>query len=67
MASTKSVMLSAISHGEISWKKARAGYRKYDESNVPMKLEDIYEDARRYKERCLMLQELEKMGNIQSI
>jgi hypothetical protein len=56
-------MLSAISHGEISWKKARAGYRKYDESNVPMKLEDIYEDARRYKERCLMLQELEKMVN----
>ena len=63
LASTKSVMLSAISHGEISWKKARAGYRKYDESNVPMKLEDIYEDARRYKERCLMLQELEKMVN----
>lgn len=60
LASTKSVMLSAISHGEVSWKKARVGYRKYDESNVPMKLEDIYEDARRYKERCLILQELEK-------
>ena len=63
LASTKSVMLSAISHGEISWKKARAGYRKYDESNIPMKIEDIYEDARRYKERCLMLQELDKMVN----
>ena len=63
LASTKSIMLSTISHGEISWKKARAGYRKYDESNVPMKLEDIYEDARRYKERCLMLQELGKMVN----
>lgn len=60
LASTKSVMLSAISHGEVSWKKARAGYRKYDESNVPMELEDIYEDARCYKERCLKLQELEK-------
>ena len=36
---------------------------KYDESNVPMKLEDIYEDARRYKERCLMLQELDKLEN----
>ena len=62
LASTKSVMLSAISHGEVSWKNARAGYRKYDESNVPMKIEDIYEDARRYKERCLKLQELEKLG-----
>ena len=61
LASTKSVMLSAISHGEMSWKKARAGYRKYDESNVPMKLEDMYEDALRYKERCLMLQELDKL------
>ena len=61
LASTKSVMLSAISHGEMSWKKARAGYRKYDESNVPMKLEDMYEDAHRYKERCLMLQELDKL------
>lgn len=55
LASTKSVMLSAISHGEISWKKARVGYRKFEESNVPMKLEDIYEDARRYKKRCVML------------
>ena len=61
LASTKSVMLSAISHGEMSWKKARAGYRKYDESNVPMKQEDMYEDALRYKERCLMLQELDKL------
>ena len=61
LASSKSVMLSAISHGEMSWKKARAGYRKYDESNVPMKLEDMYEDALRYKERCLMLQELDKL------
>jgi hypothetical protein len=58
LASTKSVMLSAISHGELSWKRARVGYGKYDESDVPMKLEDIMEDALRYKERCRMLQEL---------
>lgn len=60
LAPTKSVMLSAISHGELSWKRARVGYGKYDESDVPMKLEDIFEDAQRYKERCLMLQTLKK-------
>lgn len=58
LASTKSIMLSAISHGEMSWKRARVGYGKYDESDVPMKLDDIIEDARRYKQRCLMLQNL---------
>jgi len=60
LAPTKSVMLSAISHGELSWKRARAGYGKYDESDIPMKFEDIVEDARRYKERCRMLEELSK-------
>jgi len=58
LAPTKSVMLSVISHGELSWKRARVGYGKYDESDVPMKYEDIVEDARRYKERCLKLKEL---------
>lgn len=58
LASTKSVMLSVISHGELSWKRARMGYGKYEESDVPMKLEDIIEDARRYKERCFKLQQL---------
>ena len=60
LAATKSIMLSAISHGELSWKKARVGYGKYEESDVPMKLEDIMEDALRYKQRCQMLQELNK-------
>ena len=59
LASTKSIMLSAISHGELSWKRARIGCGKYEESDVPMKLEDIFEDAQRYKERCLMLQQLD--------
>ena len=60
LASTKSIRLSAISHGELSWKRARVGYGKYEESDVPMKLEDILEDAMRYKQRCQMLQELKK-------
>ena len=58
LAPTKSIMLSVISHGELSWKRARKGYGKYDESDVPMKFEDIVEDALRYRERCLRLQEL---------
>jgi uncharacterized phage-associated protein len=62
-APSKSVMLSAISHGELSWKRARVGYGKYDESDVVMKLEDITEDAMRYKERCMKLEELNKSGN----
>jgi hypothetical protein len=63
LASTKSVMLSAISHGELSWKRARVGYGKYDESDVPMKLEDITEDAERYKKRCEMLLALNSSEN----
>ena len=63
LAPTKSVMLSAISHGELSWKRARVGYGKYDESDVPMKLEDIIEDAERYKERCAMLLALNSSEN----
>lgn len=62
LASTKSVMLSVISHGELSWKRARAGYGKYEESDVPMKLDDIIEDARRYKTRCFMLSQIDKVG-----
>lgn len=63
LASTKSVMLSAISHGELSWKRARVGYGKYEESDVPMKLEDIREDAERYRLRCQMLQEFNQNVN----
>lgn len=40
------------------------GYGKYDESDVPMKLEDIMEDAQRYRERCLMLEKLDKSEKI---
>lgn len=58
LAGSSSLMLVSISHGELSWKRARKGYGKYDPSDVPMKLEDIKEDARRYKERCQKLQML---------
>lgn len=47
--------LVSISHSELSWKRAREGYGKYESSDVPMKLGDIREDAERYKERLAML------------
>ena len=47
--------LVSISHGELSWKRARQGYSKYESSDVPMKLDDIREDAERYKERTMKL------------
>ena len=37
------------SHSELSWERARAGFGEYDASDVPMKLEDIREDAERAK------------------
>lgn len=54
-AKSKPLTLVSISHGEQSWKRARKGYTKYESSDVPMKLEDIREDAERYKERCMIL------------
>ena len=44
-APKKSMSLVTLSHGERSWLRARNGYAKYDRSDVPMKLSDIYEDA----------------------
>lgn len=55
LAGSKPLTLVSISHGEESWKRARVGYGKYDSSDVPMKLEDIREDAERYKERVAKL------------
>lgn len=54
-AKSKPMTLVSISHGELSWKRARKGYTKYESSDIPMKLDDIREDAERYKERCMML------------
>lgn len=33
------------SHCQKSWQRARVGYGKYDRSDVPMKMSDMYEDA----------------------
>ncbi len=47
----KTMSLVTLSHAEQSWRRARAGYDKYDRSDVPMQLSDIYEDAERIKKR----------------
>ena len=46
-----------IYNSELSWKRARVGYGKYDSSDVPMKLDDIREDAMNYNymERLTLL------------
>ncbi|MBD5275465.1 MAG: SocA family protein [Bacteroides sp.] len=50
-APKKTMNLVSLAHGEKSWTRARTGYGKYDRSDVPMKLSDIYEDAEYRKER----------------
>ncbi len=50
-APKRTMSLVTLSHGELSWKKARKGYGKYERSDVPMQLDDIYKDAERIKER----------------
>lgn len=54
-APSKPLTLVSISHAELSWKRARKGYTKYESSDIPMKLEDIREDAENYKQRLTML------------
>ena len=67
LAGSSSMTLVSISHGELSWKRARVGYGKYDSSDVPMKLEDIREDAQRYKERVAKLRLLQGFLDSQGI
>ena len=50
-APKKTMSLVSLAHGEKSWQRARTGYGKYDISDVPMKLADIYEDAEYRKQR----------------
>lgn len=47
--------LSRLTHGEFSWKKSRAGIADGANSDNPMQLEDIREDAMRVRERRAML------------
>lgn len=58
LAGSSSMTLVSISHGELSWKRARIGYGKYDSSDVPMCIDDIREDAERFKVRQFMLKKL---------
>lgn len=57
LAGSKSLTLSSLTHGELSWQRARKGYSKYDDSDVEMSLNDIREDAENYKRRQLMLRQ----------
>lgn len=50
-ASKKSTSLVSLAHGEQSWIRARDGFQKYEKSDVPMKLSDIYDDAEYRKQR----------------
>ena len=61
-AHKRSFVLSLITHGDYSWTHAREGYGKYDDSDVPMSMEDIRRDAAYYKQRRIMLDVLEKTG-----
>ena len=61
-AHKRSFVLSNITHGEYSWLHAREGYGKYEDSDVPMLLEDIKKDADYFRQRRIMLRILEKSG-----
>lgn len=50
-ASKKTLSLISLAHAEQSWIKARVGYGKYDRSDEPMNISDIYEDAEYRKKR----------------
>ncbi len=58
-ASKDSWSLSSISHGELSWQKAREGIPTYENSNRLMSIEDIKEDAHRIKFRRFLLSKMQ--------
>lgn len=47
--------LSRLTHGELAWKNSRVGISDGANSDNPMSLDDIREDARRIRERREML------------
>ena len=61
-APKRSFVLSNLTHGEYSWMHAREGYGKYEDSDVPMLMEDIRKSADYFRQRRRMLQLLEKTG-----
>lgn len=61
-AHKRSSVLSNLTHCEYSWMHAREGYGKYEDSDVPMLMQDIRKDADYFRQRRRMLQLLEKSG-----
>ena len=47
--------LSRLTHGELSWKNSRIGVEEGSNSDNPMRLEDIREDAKRIRKRRELL------------
>lgn len=54
-SSKDSWSLSRLTHGELSWKKSRVGIADGVNGDNPMSLEDIREDAKRVRQRRVML------------
>lgn len=54
-AAKDSWSLSRLTHGELAWKNSRIGVLEGENSDVPMKVEDIITDANRIRERRKML------------
>ena len=50
--------LSRLTHGELSWKNSRQGIPKGENSDNPMKLDDIKVDADRIRKRREMFLKL---------
>lgn len=61
-APKRSSVLSNMTHCDYSWEHAREGYGKYEDSDVPMLMEDIRKDADYFRQRRIMLRLLEKSG-----
>lgn len=63
-AGKRSSVLSNMTHGDYSWRHAREGYGKYEDSDVPMLLDDIRKDAEYFKRRISMLHAFDRIGLI---
>lgn len=61
-ATKDSWSLSAITHGEYAWQKARIGYGAEDACNVDIETEDIFRDAERIKQRRYLLHKIKEVS-----
>lgn len=53
--------LSRLSHGELSWQNARKGLAADENGSVEMKIVDIYQDAKRAKNRRFLIDTFNQM------